>query len=418
MSAPGERIAYVVVMFPCYSETFVLREIRELVRRGAEIAILSLRGFSEKIIDEDARPLLARTIYSPFLFSRALLRANLAFLLRSPRRYLGAAAFLAARLWRSPVEFAKTAALFPKAALFARLLSDRGVAHIHAHFANYPATAALVISRLSGIPFTFTAHAHDIFQGQLLLAAKVAAAERVFAISRFNRRFILERCGEGAGDKVEVLHCGLDLGRLPRKAAGEIGGRTILAVGRLMAIKGFDTLIRAAGIARDRGAGFDCVIVGDGPDRGDLERLVEGLGLSGTVSMEGERTPQEVVEMMARARIFALPSRPARRRSGVMDGIPVSLMEAMAIGVPVVSCPVSGIPELVEDGRTGLLVPPADPVRLADALERLLGDAGLCARLAEAARKKVEREFDIARVADRLVEAFAGCGAPIRFKPM
>lgn len=101
-----------------------------------------------------------------------------------------------------------------------------------------------------------------------------------------------------------------------------------------------------------------------------------------------------------------------------MDGIPVSLMEAMAIGVPVVSCPVSGIPELVEDGRTGLLVPPADPVRLADALERLLGDAGLCARLAEAARKKVEREFDIARVADRLVEAFAGCGAPIRFKPM
>ncbi len=169
---------------------------------------------------------------------------------------------------------------------------------------------------------------------------------------------------------------------------------------------------------RDRGAGFDCVIVGDGPDRGDLERLVEGLGLSGTVSMEGERTPQEVVGMMARARIFALPSRPAGRRSGVMDGIPVSLMEAMAIGVPVVSCPVSGIPELVEDGRTGLLVPPADPVRLADALERLLGDAGLCARLAEAARKKVEREFDIARVADRLVEAFAGCGAPIRFKPM
>jgi glycosyltransferase involved in cell wall biosynthesis len=122
--------------------------------------------------------------------------------------------------------------------------------------------------------------------------------------------------------------------------------------------------------------------------------------------MEGERTPQEVLAMMARARVFALPSRPAGKRSGVMDGIPVSLMEAMAIGVPVVSCAVSGIPELVEDGKTGLLVPPNDPHALAAAIERLLGDGALASRLAHAAREKVEREFNIARNVDRLVEVF------------
>lgn len=402
----GLRVAYVVVMFPCYSETFVLREIRELARRGAEVTILSLRGFSEKIMDEDARPLLSRAIYSPYLFSRPLLRANLGFLFSRPRAYLGAMAFLLARLWRSPVELAKTAALFPKTAFFARLLRDRQVRHVHAHFANYPATAALIISRLAGIPFTVTAHAHDIFQGQLLLGAKIDAAKRVFAISGYNRRFILARCNERAAAKVEVLHCGLDLASLPRAAARGGAGRTILAVGRLMAIKGFDTLVRAAAALRDRGVEFRCVIVGDGPDRPGLERLIHRLGLRYLVAMEGERTPQEVLAMLARAHVFALPSRPAGKSSGVMDGIPVSLMEAMAIGVPVVSCAVSGIPELVGDGKTGLLVPPNDPAALAAAIERLLGDGALAARLAHAAREKVEREFDIVRTVDRLVEVF------------
>lgn len=407
---PPVRVAYVVVMFPCYSETFVLREMRELLKRGAELTVLSLRDFSEKIVDEEARPLLPRTRYAPYLFSRAVLAANLRLLLARPRRYLGSIAFLAARLWRSPVELAKTAALFPKTVLFARILEAEGVRHVHAHFANYPATAAFVISRLTGIPFTATAHAHDIFQSQLLLGVKVRLARRVFAISEYNRRFILDAVGPDAASKVEVLHCGLDLGRLP-SASPETGSRMVLAVGRLMAIKGFETLLGAAALLRDRGAVFSCRIVGDGPDRAELERLIDRLRLRGLVSMEGERTPQEVLAMMARASVFALPSRPAPKRSGVMDGIPVSLMEAMAIGVPVVSCPVSGIPELVEHGHTGLLVPPNDPAALAAAIERLLEDRSLASRLAAAARRKVEREFNVVRNAARLLRAFRGAGS-------
>ena len=128
----------------------------------------------------------------------------------------------------------------------------------------------------TGIPFTATAHAHDIFQSQLLLGVKVRLARRVFAISEYNRRFILDAVGPDAASKVEVLHCGLDLGRLP-SASPETGSRMVLAVGRLMAIKGFETLLGAAALLRDRGAVFSCRIVGDGPDRAELERLIDRL---------------------------------------------------------------------------------------------------------------------------------------------
>ncbi|MDD5557268.1 MAG: glycosyltransferase [bacterium] len=407
MEAPL-TVAYVVVMFPCYSETFVLREILELRRRGVRVPILSLRRFSERIMDEDARPLLADTLYSPYLLSLGLIRSNVAALLRRPRAVAGLLRLLVSTLARSPRELLKNLALFPKSVHFARLLRERGVRHVHAHFTNYPATAALIISRLAGVPFTMTAHAHDIFQSRLLLPEKVRRAERLFAISAYNRSFILSSCPGIPPEKVEVVHCGLDLSRLPAARRPEAG--LVLSVGRLMAIKGFDTLVGAAAILRDRGVSARCRIVGEGPERGALEELVRVRGLGDLVDMPGERTPQEVLEAMTRAGVFVLASRPAGRRSGVMDGIPVSLMEAMAIGVPVVSCAVSGIPELVIDGETGLLVPPGDEERLAGAIGRLLADPRLGERLAAAGREKVRAEFNIERIAARLIAVFSGGG--------
>jgi glycosyltransferase involved in cell wall biosynthesis len=403
----GLKVAYVVVMFPCYSETFVLREIVELGRRGADVTILSLRPFSEKIMDEDARPLLPRTLYSPYLLSLGLLRSHLRFIVSRPGAYAGVIRLLVSKLIRSPKELAKSAALFPKSVHFARLLEERGVRHIHAHFCNYPATAAYIISRLTGIPFTMTAHAHDIFQNQILLPSKVAAAKRLFAISEYNRCYILENCPGIPAEKLEVLHCGLDLSHVAPVGAPGAEAGLILSVGRMMAIKGFDTLVRAMAVLRDRGGRARCVIVGDGPERASLERLIKELGLSGVVTMPGERTPQEVLALMRRCALFVLASQPADKSHGVMDGIPVSLMEALAMGIPVVSCAVSGIPELVDDGVTGLLVPPGNEAALAGAIERLLGDAALGKRLAAAGREKVRKEFNIAGIVDRLLRVFA-----------
>lgn len=400
------RVAYLVVMFPCYSETFVLREIRELMKRGAEVTILSLRMFSEKIMAEEARRLLPRTVYSPYLFSVGLLRSNILFLLRRPRAYMGLLWLFLSRLLPHPLVLMKTLALFPKSVHFARILQERGVDHIHAHFANYPGTAAYIIAQLTGIPFSMTAHAHDIFQNQLLLCEKTARAKMLFVVSEYNKRFIMEHCPGVPGGKLEVLRCGLDLSRLSFRERGEEDNPVILSVGRLVAIKGIDTLIRAAGILRGRGVGMRCVIAGEGPERRRLERLVASLRLGGVVELIGERTPDEVIELMGRCSLFVLSSRLADRGSGVMDGIPVSLMEAMARGAPVISCDVSGIPELVRAEETGLLVPPGNDGALADAILLLLRDGRRARRLAAAAREKVEREFDIRTTTDRLVKLF------------
>jgi colanic acid/amylovoran biosynthesis glycosyltransferase len=404
------RVAYLVVMFPCYSETFVLREVRELMRRGVEVTVLSLRGFSERIMDEDARSVLPHTWYSPYLFSWGLLRSNIYYMVKRPRVYAGVIALLLAKLYRNPRELLKNAALLPKSVHFARCLQERKIQHLHAHFANYPATAAYIISRLTGIPYTMTAHAHDIFQNQLLLPEKLSRAKKLFAISEYNRQFIIRNCPGVTPEKIEVLHCGLDLSPHTRAGGEGVEPRMILSVGRLMAIKGFDTLVKALAILRDQGCGFRCTIAGDGPERRRIEQLVERRNLRGAVELVGERTPQEVFELMGRAEIFVLPSRPAGRKSGVMDGIPVSLMEAMTLGIPVISCPVSGIPELVVNEETGLLVPPGDEQRLAGAIARLIDNEELRRRLGRAGREKVEREFALARTVDRLMEVFGPHG--------
>jgi glycosyltransferase involved in cell wall biosynthesis len=404
------RVAYVVVMFPCYSETFVLREIRELTRRGVEVTILSLRDFSEGDIEADARDLVPRTLYSRYLFSFALLRAHLHYLLRSPGAYLGTVATLTSELFWNPRQLIKNAGVFLKSVYFARMLHDGKIQHVHAHFANYPATSAYIISRLTGIPFTMTAHAHDIFQNQLLLATKLRLAKRLFAISGYNRDFIMRECPGVPPEKIEVLHSGLDISRvhIPRQGRGERG--MILSLGRMVAIKGFDTLVRAVAILRDRIAPLRCVIVGEGPLRKELDRLIIGLGLGDVVELPGRLTDREIAGLMERCEVFVLPSRPADRGSGVMDGIPGSLMEAMALGIPVVSCPVSGIPELVAHEETGLLVPPGDERKLAEAIARLLGSEELKMRLGRAGREKVAREFDIVKTVNRLLEVFGTGG--------
>lgn len=400
------RVAYVVVMFPCYSETFVLREMRELVRRGVEVTVLSLRDFSEGVIEADARDLVPHTLYSRYIFSTALLRAHLYYLIHRPGAYFGTIATLASRLFWRPWQLIKNAGVFLKSVYFARALQVGKVQHVHAHFANYPATSAYVISRLTGIPFTMTAHAHDIFQNQILLSTKLKLAKRLFAISGYNRDFIMRRCPGVPHGKIEVLHSGLDLSRMnfPRQGQGERG--IILSLGRMVAIKGFDTLIKAVAVLRDRVAPLRCVIVGEGPLRKELDRLIARLGLQDVVELPGRLTAREIAGLMERCEIFVLPSRQADKGSGVMDGIPGSLMEAMALGIPVVSCPVSGIPEMIIDGETGLLVPPGDEKILAEAIVRLLNSEELEKRLGHAGREKVALEFEITRTVDRLMEVF------------
>ncbi|MCM2326649.1 MAG: glycosyltransferase [Lysobacter sp.] len=397
------RVLYVVSLFPCWSETFIVREIRELLRLGVDVRILSLRHPSEALVQSDAAALLDRVAY-PARWGTTLL-AVAGALAGDPAGEIRRLWRFAVRLWRHPAVLAKTLVTWWRATGLVATAAALAPGHVHAHFATYPSTAAMLLSRRLGVPFSFTAHAHDIFLEDHLLSDKVREAAFVVAISCFNRRFLRERVEGAARADVRIVHCGVFPQEFPLVTEGR-DAHLVLAVGRLDAIKGFPTLVEACALLRDRGAAFRCELVGSGPLQATLEARVRELGLGGQVRLAGTRKQEEVRALMQTAGIFAMPSVVTPR--GDRDGIPVALMEAMASGLPVVSTRVSGIPELVEDGVTGLLADPGDAAGLAACLERLLADPALGAALARRARDRVERDFDVRAEARKLHDAFAG----------
>jgi glycosyltransferase involved in cell wall biosynthesis len=234
-----------------------------------------------------------------------------------------------------------------------------------------------------------TAHAFDIFLPNPHRATNLRAASQVVTISEFNRRYL---AGHGVDREITVIPCGLDLAQfVPSTAAAERSG--IVAVGRLDPIKGFTVLIDACSLLAQRGVDFRCDIIGEGPERPILAARIAEKGLAGRVHLLGAREQKEVRSRVAHARVFALPC--MTLANGAQDGIPVALMEAMALCIPVVTTPVSGIPELVTDGVSGLLARPQDPVSLADALVRVLTVDTLAQTIGGEGRRIVEHRHDV-----------------------
>jgi glycosyltransferase involved in cell wall biosynthesis len=302
-------------------------------------------------------------------------------------------------------------AIFPKVVHMARQMEAAGISHVHCHFSNHPAAAGFIIHRLTGIPYSFVAHGSDLHVDRHMLDRKVAEAAFVVAISRDNLEEIVEEVGEASRERVEVIHCGVDTARLRPRTEPRPADRpfTILSIGTLHEVKGQSILIEACRILRDRGVAVRCRLIGDGADEARLRDQIAGAGLERTVSLDGRRTRDEVIAALGDADLLAAPSVVAS--DGKREGIPVVLMEAMSCGLPVVASRLSGIPELVEHGVEGLLVPPGDAVALADAIETLRDDPGLRARLGAAARSRIEREFDLATNARAILDRIATAGA-------
>jgi colanic acid/amylovoran biosynthesis glycosyltransferase len=398
----GERVAYLMSRFPKVTETFVLFEMLELEKLGFEIEIFPLLREREPVTHDEARALIERAHYTPFL-SPSILAANLAFLLRAPRRYLGTLFQVLARTLPSPNFFAGALCFFPKSVYIARAMERRGVTHVHAHFANHPALAALIVQRLTGIPFSFTAHGSDLHVDQTALAWKLAAASFAVSICEYNREFVRERAGEEAAAKLAVIHCGVDLRRL--EPGSEVASPTfeILCVAALRTVKGHRYLLEACRLLSDAGVKLRCHLVGGGPLERALRADIERAGLGQQVLVHGPLAHHDVLARMRAAHVLVQPS--IIDRDGRREGIPVTLMEAMGVGLPVVASRLSGIPELIEDGRSGLLVPAGDAHALAAALARLHSQPELRRELGREARAKVEREFDRRVSARQLAQA-------------
>jgi colanic acid/amylovoran biosynthesis glycosyltransferase len=396
------RLLYVVSLFPCWSETFIVREIAALIAAGADVRILSLKAPSEELVHPEAERLLSRVRHP--LPPGPAARRRAAALFGHPRALSSLALALGRSLAGHPIELAKSLEAVARAVEQLDWVRAFDPEVIHAHWASYPSTAAMLLGRLLGKPFGFTCHAHDIFVHDHLLREKLEAAAVPVTISRYNVAWLAEQVTARARDRLTVIHCGVDLPSLSFRGDGREED-LIVTVGRLDPIKGFGVLIDALAELKRQGRRLRCQVIGEGPLRGELQAHIDRHGLSALVELVGARPQAEVRAALSAATIFALPSVIAP--SGDRDGIPVSLMEAMAAGAPVVSTRVSGIPELIEDEREGLLVSPGDARALAEALARLLDDGALRRRLAVGARAKVEREFDAAREANKLLELFA-----------
>lgn len=391
-------LAFIVNQFPRQVDAYFLRELRGLHESGLDFGIYSLlpapKGWK---IHEDARPLLERTVYPPA--PAPLGGQTLAHLARHPAQSMGIAARIVAGHRTMPNALAKSVAILPQSLAFAREMQQRGVRHIHANWATYPATAAMVINELTGIPFSFSGHATDIFVHHAMLKEKIEAARFVITCTKFNREYLADIAPEHA-DRIRTVYHGVDLPAFaptgePRHP------RLVLSAGTLRTCKGFDDLIRAIGLLRDRGSDAELEIIGEGEERAELEGLVASLSLGDRVRLPGYRPQEELIPAYQTAAAVALPAHHEDH-----FGIPNILIEGLAAGAPVVCTELPSLAELVEHGKSGLFVPERDPDALASALGELLSDPAKADRMAQEGRRRVVEHFDMEQTVAELVRTF------------
>jgi glycosyltransferase involved in cell wall biosynthesis len=400
-SAIQMRLGYLYSRYPVLSQTFCDAEMLELERRGHDIVLGSLYPPKTELRHEYLAKLRAPIRYAPD--SRALDKLARA----AKRRGRWAAALIAEHERKFGSDY-KAALRARNALFFIELFEAERVRHFHVHFANRAAHTAMFVKAISGIPFSITAHGQD-FMSDLgsdeLLRELCATAEFVGAETDYSRDLLAARCPESAA-KIFRVYNGLDFSRFPQPQNDRLAADPIqlLSVGRLVPFKGFATLIDACAKLERRGINFRCEIVGDGPLRQELVGAVSRLGLAAKIRIAGEQSQRQILEALRASDIFVLASETDER--GASDVFPTVIAEAMASAKPVVSTFIAGIPELVAQQETGLLVPAKDSTALADAIERLARDRELRRALGRAGRQRIENNFTIQKTIEPLLQRF------------
>ena len=405
------RIGYLVKVFPKVSETFILQEVLDLEALGLHLSIFALEEPSDAVTHDMVGQVRAAVTYLPHALrsvQRNPLLAHLRLFVRSPRRYISTVHF-----WRHSAD-RPSWSKFLQAGSLAAALIDQRISHLHAHFANAPTSVAELAHRMTGIPYSMTCHAKDIFlTPPASLRRKMHHAQFVVTCTEDNRRY-LQRLSDNETPLLRLYH-GLNLARFDQLQHDHHDVQstipTIVSVARFREKKGLLTLIRACHLLNIRGYRFRCCIVGFGPLQAAMEALIHELQLDHFVLLMGQQPLEEVVGLYQRAEIFALPCQVAQ--DGDRDGIPNVLMEAMACRLPVITTAVSGIPELVQHDHNGLLVPQQDPEALALALAHLLDNPSVRQRLGQAGRHTIEQHFSSSHASHRLKALFLKRPLPI-----
>ena len=391
------EVAYLFERFPSFGQTFCYREVAELERQGTKVHVFSIRrpvGEPEQNWDQS---LVDRVHYLP---EEKPLVTEVDRLLKT--KVVSDQVRAAVQDWGRQSDFLR---LYQAIYVGVRL-REKGLRHLHAHFAGMAARTASWIREFFGIPFSFTAHANDIFAPRdfaVSLPKLFESAAAVVTVSDYAMRLLRERFPESAA-KIQRVYNGVDLSRFSATDFGSAPPE-IVSIGRLIEKKGFGDLISACAVLRSRGRAFRCSIIGEGPLEELLRAHIAADDVKECVELVGPQTQAEIAQRLAHATIFALPA--TREADGGMDNLPTVIMEAMAAGLPVISTPLAGIPEMVEDGANGELVPDRNPAALAVAIERLLDDPERARRLGERGRQIAREKFSIETSAGELRELFS-----------
>lgn len=399
---PG-KILYWLHWFPAISETFILREILELQNLGEELDIFAVNRSPDKISHPEVS-LFKGKVFNPQASVIHYLNAHLYWIGNKPSVYFGFIFTILASFGHLKT-FTVSMRVFCKAVYGAYILRGQNYRHIHSHFGNAPSTGAWIVSKLLDVPFSMTTHAIDIFIPDKLLERKMLDSKFVATISDFNMGYLLTKYKSLNAEKVKIIRCGLNLSEFKFREPSPAGSPSkIVSVGRFVEKKGFDYLIRAIKIILNTGKKVELTIIGGGALMTELQNLVDELGIKQNVKLVGALSNDEVKRIMGDADMFVLASVMDSR--GDMDGIPVVLMESLALGVPSISTEISGIPELIKPFETGLLVPQKDSKSLADAIRLYLAENDLRKRLVPAGRRLVESEYNISKNTKKLSELF------------
>ncbi len=380
------KVIYILNIYPKISETFILNEILSLREKGVEIEIFAYKKSGEAKDHPRAKEVSVTYFKKQSLLHK--IGAHFYWIFKRPMRYL--------RTWKLAVidgdgirknfiwDLTETVAI-----------AEAHPDHLHAHFGDESSNTALLTHALSGIPYTFTTHSYDIFDNKYHnWKVKSRLAKKHITISEYNKAYLVDRYDVDPKD-IAIIHCGVDLGRI-KSVAQARHGHMLFTAARLHKEKGLDILIRALAQLKAKGVEFVCEIAGEGEERPELERLISAHDMGDHIKLLGNQTQEEVFHKLSQAAIFVLPSR--------SEGIPVSLMEAMAFRTPVIATAICGIPELIVNNVSGLLVDPDDVDALAASIEKLLAHEDLRLEFTKNAYQKVHQDFDLKKETGKILE--------------
>lgn len=407
-------IAYVVQIFPYRTETFISREVKALSARGLNVITVANHAPDMDSISPEDMPLREQTDYVFPINPRRLLMiifAHLTWIITNFPAYVYAMRLLFSEESKQPKVWLRNLMHFVGGVYLAWIVRKRGIQHLHAHYAINAASMALFMSILLDIPFSMTVH-NILFTDRLLMKAKLKRAKFIACISHYSRDYILAEylSIENLADKMPIVRCGLPLENffLLKDSTELQNPPQILCASQLVERKGVRYLIEACNILKDDGYNFHCRIAGNGEELSALKNLAESLGLRENIEFVGTYTLDDLLRYFKEADILVLPCVVAQ--NGDRDGIPIVLMEAMAVGVPVISTSVSGIPELIESGHDGLLVEEKDAQSLAEAIKTLLQNPDLRTQFSQNAYTKIHDEYNMDISVQKLIDLF-GRGA-------